>query len=97
MDTAGLMWTNLKKRYAVASAPKIDQLKASLADSKLGSMDVVEFHSTVISLWSELEGISGVLSALARNVSVILVLKSFEEVKAHQFLMGLNDETYTNI
>lgn len=42
------MWSNLKKRYAVANAPKIHQLKASLADCKQGGMIVVEFYSKVM-------------------------------------------------
>jgi len=43
VDTAELMWSNLKKRYAVASAPKIHQLKASLADCKQGGMMLSNF------------------------------------------------------
>jgi len=56
VGAAKLMWSNLRRRYAVASAPKIHQLKASLAYCKQGGMNVVEFYSKVMSLCSELEG-----------------------------------------
>ena len=35
-DTASSMWANLKKRYGMANAPKIHQLKASIATCKQG-------------------------------------------------------------
>ena len=75
IDTAELMWSNLKKCYATASAPKKHQLKASLAYCKQGGMNVVEFYSKVMSLWSELEGHIGILSVLAKNVNMTSVVK----------------------
>ena len=56
VDTVELMSSNLKKRYVMSSAPKIHQLKASLAYCKRGGMNLVEFYSNVMSLLSELEG-----------------------------------------
>jgi len=49
------MWKNLKQRYALSNAPKIYQLKTKLADCKQGGLEVVEFYSQLMGLWSELE------------------------------------------
>jgi len=43
VETAELMWSNLKKHYAVANAPKIHQLKTSLVECNQGDTDVVEY------------------------------------------------------
>ena len=53
-QTARVMWEDLRKRYGVASAPKIYQLKSSISECKQGGLEVVEFHSKLIGLWSEL-------------------------------------------
>ena len=100
VDTAELMWSKLKKRYAVASAPKIHQLKATLANCKQGGMSVVEFYSKVMSLWSKLEGQIRHPQCTYKKCecdSGGQVTKLFEEEITHQFLLGLNDETYSNI
>lgn len=55
LDTAQAVWNNLCKRYSIANALKIHQLKASIAGRKQGGADIVEFYSRLIGLWSELE------------------------------------------
>ena len=43
-ETAIDMWEDLKKRYLVANAPKMHQLKAGIANCKQGILDVGEFY-----------------------------------------------------
>ena len=38
-DIANIMWDDMKKRYAMANAPKIHQLKANIANCKQGDLD----------------------------------------------------------
>ena len=54
-ETAWAIWEDLQKRYGVASAPKIYQLKAKISECRQGGMSVVEFHSKLRGLWSELD------------------------------------------
>jgi len=100
VDTAKLMWSNLKKCYAVSSAPKLHQLKASLADCKQGGMNVVDFYSNVTSLSSELESQIRRPQYTCKKCECDIggqVTWLFEEEKTHQFLLGLNGEIYANI
>jgi len=39
-DMAKVMWDDLRKRYGMASTPKIHQLKANIANCKQGDLDV---------------------------------------------------------
>ena len=47
-NTVYFMLENLWKRYAVANAPKIHQLKTDLASCKQGGLEVVEFYSRLM-------------------------------------------------
>ena len=55
IDPAHKMWENTHKRYSVPNAARIHQLKAEIASSKQGNMDVVEFFSKLMGLWNELD------------------------------------------
>lgn len=54
VETVQLIWENLKKRYVIANAPKI-QLKVSLIQCKQGGMDAVDYYARSMELWSEVE------------------------------------------
>ena len=55
VDNVELMWKNMKKWYVVSNALKIHQLKTELVECKQGGLEVVEFYSKIMGLWSELE------------------------------------------
>ena len=54
-ETAYKMWQNLHKCYAVANTPKIHQLKTDFAACKQGGLEVADFYSKLMGMWSELE------------------------------------------
>ena len=99
-DTASGMWQDLKKRYSVANAPKIHQLNAAIANCKQSNLDVGEFYSKLTNLWNELANhikvpictCSGCKCGAAGKI-----IAMYEEDKTHQFLMGLNDDGYSQI
>ena len=87
---------NLQKRYVVANTPKIHQLKIDMAACKQGGLEVVEFYSKLMGLWSWLNSYTRFLSVLALVESANAMLEVrfmwlIEEEQNHQFLMGLND------
>ena len=89
------MWKNLKQRHTVSNAPKIHQLKTKLAECKQGGLEVVEFYSKLMGLWSELENEVRLPQCICGKCECDIgkkLTKTVEEEKAHQFLMGLNDE-----
>ena len=94
------MWDDLRKRYAVANTPTIHQLKANIANCKQGDMEVSGFFSKLANLWNEL---SNLVKVSVYNCSgykcgaVTKILAMYEEDRAHQFLKGLNDDSYATI
>ena len=100
VDTTMLMWTNLKKHYVVSNVPKIEQLKTKLAECKEGGSEVVEFFSRVMGFWSDLENQVQYPRCTCGKCECKIgeqLIKMAEEEKAHQFLIGLNDEIYANL
>ena len=100
MDTAKLMWETLKKRYAVANIPKMHQLKASISNCKQGGLSVVEFYSKISDLWVELGNYEKVPYCTCKGCTCEAankIVHMYKQEKAHQFLMGLNDDAYSSI
>lgn len=100
VDTAKLMWETLKKRHAVANILKIHQLKTSIANCKQGGLSVVEFYSKISDLWVELGNHEKVQCCTCKGCTCEAanrIVQMHEQEKALQFLMGLNDDTYSSI
>ena len=94
------MWDNLRKRYSIANTPKIHQLKTDFAACKQGSLEVVEFYSKLIGMWSELENYAKVPQCTCGKCECKIgsrITKMAQDKKTHQFLMGLNDEAFSTI
>ena len=99
-DTAKTMWDDMKKRYAMANTPKIHQLKANIADCKQGDLNVGDFYSKLMNLWNELSNLVKVPVCTCSGCkcgAASQIIAMNEEDKAHQFLVGLNDELYSTI
>jgi len=103
-DTTHRMWVNIQKRSFVINVPRIHQLKAKIASCKQGTMEVVDFYSKLTGLWSELENFIKILISTCKctcgRCSCDIngtVIKMMEGDKTHQFLMGLDDNLYSNI
>ena len=85
-DSAHAMWSTLKKRCGVANVPKIQKLKASIANCKQGGLDVVEFYSKLSTLWSELENYVKIPRCNCTGCTYgarSKVIKMIEEEKVH--------------
>jgi len=99
-DMAKAMWEDLQKRYGVASAPKIYQLKAKLAKCRQGGMTVVEFYSKLRGIWSEPDNHIKIPTCRCKgcecNVSS-KIMETYNVEKSYQFLRGLNDDLYSHI
>ena len=95
VDSAHKMWENIHKPYSVSNVPRIHQLKAEIASSKQGNMDVVDFFSKLMSLWIELDNY--VKRPMCTCKATEEFMKLIADDKAHQFLMGLDDDLYSTI
>lgn len=104
-ETAKAMWEDLQKRYGVASAPKIYQLKASICECRQGGMSFVEFYSKLRGLWSELDNHVKIPQCSCNGCTCkgckcnigSRIVAMFEAEKSYQFLLGLNDDLYSQI
>ena len=100
VDTAYAMWDNLNKRHAIANTPKIHQLKANLASCKQEGLEVVEFYNKLMGMWSELENYVKVPHCTCGKCECEVgerVIKMINDEKTHQFLMGVNDESFSAV
>jgi len=86
---------DLKERFSVINGPRIQQLKAKLADCKQHVMTMVNYYGKLKTLWDELEMYEPVLTykGCKCNISKKLQLRG-EDGHVHQFLMGLDDTLY---
>jgi len=94
------MWNDLKKRYWVANTPKIHQLKVTIANCKQGSLEVGEFYSRLTNLWNELNNHAKIPKCSCKGYKCGAseqIVAMYEEDKTHQFLMGLNDDLYSQV
>ena len=95
------MWGNIQKRYSIINVPCIHQLKVEIASCKQGSVEVVEFYSKLMGLWSELANFVKIPSTKCACTcgkcncdTHWTIISMTKDDKTHQFLMGLDDGLY---
>jgi len=84
----------------MANTPIIHQLKTDKANCKQGDMDVREFYSKLVNLWNELNNLMKipVCTCIGCKCDVSSkMMAMYEQDKVHQFLMGLNEDSYSTI
>ncbi|KAJ1400195.1 Zinc finger, CCHC-type [Sesbania bispinosa] len=97
VENAKDLWEDIKERFAVVNGPRIQQLKAELADCKQQGSTMVAYYSKLKTLWDELINYEKTLQCTCSGCTCGVVLKlekRREEEKVHQFLMGLDDTSY---
>ena len=95
VDSTYKMWEKIHKRCLVPNAPRIHQLKAEIASSKQGNIDMVDFFSKLMGLCNELDNYRKYPKRTCKAAKV--VMKFIEDDRAHQFLMQLDDDLYSTV
>ena len=93
-------WEDIKERFSVVNGPRIQQLKAELADCKQQGMSMVAYYGKLKTLWDELANYEQILQCTCRGCKCDVASKlekRREEEKVHQFLMGLDDTSYGTV
>jgi len=75
--------------------PKIHRLKVEIASYKQGNLDVIEFFSKLMGLWNEPE--NTIKHPTCTCEAADKYAKMAEQDRVHQFLMGLDDDAYSNV
>ena len=68
--------------------------------AKQEDREVVDFYSRLMGMWTELNNYVKILRCTCGKCECDIgaqVVKMIEEEQAHQFLIGLDDETYANV
>ena len=92
VEDAKGMWDELKQRFSQGNAPRIHQIKSELSLLRQEGRSVTDYFTHLKTLWDELAEYSVVPECTCAASTE--VAKEKEEVKIHQFLIGLNHETY---
>ncbi|RVW78618.1 Retrovirus-related Pol polyprotein from transposon RE1 [Vitis vinifera] len=94
-QTAKDMWEDLKERYAVGNAPRVHQLRSEIVNLKQEGMTVAAYYAKIKGMWDELNQYIEIPECTCGAAQAIV--KSREDEKAHQFLMGLDDTTFGTV
>ena len=79
----------------VPNIPTIHRLKTKIASCKQNKQDVVDFLSKLMGLWNELDNYVKIPACTCGAIAKIA--KFMEEDKVHQFLMGLDDDSFSTV
>ena len=85
---------------AYSDTTKIHQLKADIANCKHGDLDVGEFYSKLKNLWNKLTNLTKIPVCTCNDCKCEArseIISMYEAYRAHQFLMGLNDDLYSTL
>ncbi|XP_072077788.1 uncharacterized protein [Arachis hypogaea] len=94
------LWEEIKERFSIVNGPRIQQLKAELAECKQQGLAMVEYYGKLKTLWDELANHEPVLRCSCGGCKCDIgsrLDKRREEEKVHQFLMGLEDVSYGTV
>ncbi|KAF7806657.1 retrovirus-related Pol polyprotein from transposon TNT 1-94 [Senna tora] len=96
-ENARDLWEDVRQRFSIANGPRVQQLRANLANCKLNGEPIVTYFGKLKMIWDELGNYEQlpVCTCTGCKCDVAAKLeKKVEEDKAHQFLMGLDEEGY---
>jgi len=97
VEDAQTLWKEIEERFSVANGPRIQQLKAELANCKQDGMTMVNYYGKLKTLWDELGNYEQIPVCTCNGCTCGIkykLEKRREEEKVHQFLMGLDEGTY---
>jgi len=100
MEVAQDLWKDIKERFSMVNGPRIQQLRAELAECKQRGLKIVAYFGKLKKLWKELANFEQMpmckCGLCTCNLETVLEKKR-EEEKAHQFLMRLDEIVYGTV
>ncbi|XP_060192603.1 uncharacterized protein LOC132622092 [Lycium barbarum] len=96
-EEAKELWTSIRERFAVIDCPRMQQLKAELAECKKNGRTIVDYYGRLTKLWEKLTNYEQIptykCGKCTCNLGTALETKR-EEEKVHLFLMGMDEAMY---
>ncbi|KAL2927193.1 Retrovirus-related Pol polyprotein from transposon RE1 [Bienertia sinuspersici] len=100
-DNAKQLWDYLDKRFCIANGPRIQQLRAQIADCRqTKSMSVEDFYNKLIGLYDELYRLKPLHACSCGQCSCDVVGRFAADRREeifHQFLLGIDDDYYGSV
>ncbi|KAL2938795.1 Retrovirus-related Pol polyprotein from transposon RE1 [Bienertia sinuspersici] len=100
-NNAKKLWDYLKKRFCIANGPRIQQLRAQIADCRqTKSMSVEDFYTKLIGLYDELYHLKPLHVCSCAKCTCDVVGKfsaDRQEEILHQFFLGVDDDLYGGV
>ncbi|XP_026443849.1 uncharacterized protein LOC113344003 [Papaver somniferum] len=84
-----VVWKDLKERFSETSAPKLFQLKQSIASLKQTDQSLSSHYTTIRALWDEIDSIRPLPNCICGASKQTLEL--MDQDRAMEFLQSLND------
>ncbi|CAH9079515.1 unnamed protein product [Cuscuta epithymum] len=100
MESAHDLWTDLDARFSVGDAMRTYELKELIRSCKQHGQPITIYFGQLQTLWEEYDGIRNFPQCKCNGCTCDLkklFIKHVESEKIHDFLMGLDSETYGNL
>ena len=94
------LWEDIRECFSVANGPRVQQLKAELAECKQRGLSIVAYYGKLKKLWEDLanyEQMPTCKCGLCKCKLESAWEKKREEEKVHEFLMGLDEILYGTV
>lgn len=94
------LWKEIKERFSEGNGPRIQEIKAELANLRQGGMSIIEYFGKLQILWEDLMNYDKALVCRCGGCTCNLGVeaeKKREDDKVHQFLLGLDDAVYGGV
>ena len=100
-EEAKRLWDYLEKRFCVANGPRLQQLRASIVDSKQGkSQSLEDYYTKLMNLYDKLARLKP-LNGCECGKCTCNITENYAKDRAgeifHQFLLGVCDDDYASV
>ncbi|KAK4429083.1 hypothetical protein Salat_1208300 [Sesamum alatum] len=100
MENVKDLWEDLRQRFSIGNGPRVQQLKADIANCKQAGQAVVSYYGQLKMMCDELVSYEPIpvcqCSGCKCNITAELMKKQ-ENERIHQFLMGLDDAVFGTV
>lgn len=94
------LWSEIKDRFSEGNGPRIQEIKAELANCRQGGMTIIDYYGKLQMLWEDMLNYDKTQVCTCGNCTCNLgakLEKKKEEDKIHQFLLGLDEAVYGGV
>lgn len=99
-DVVQNLWDHLKKRFSVTNRPRIQQIKAELANCKQRGLTIEIYYGKLTRIWDSMNNYIPLRLCKCGKCYCDLGIvqeQDRKEDKVHQFLFGLDDNVFQTV